>query len=54
MEKKKNMIILKQGILNDLSGTNGFLSISRSGVLKLSKKSYMSKKEAKKAKIGIK
>lgn len=54
MAKKKKVIILKQGILSDLSGSNGFLLISKSGVLRLSKESYMSKKEAKKMKNDTK
>jgi hypothetical protein len=37
MAVKRGKIVLKQGLLNQLSGTNGFITISKNGIIRMSK-----------------
>jgi hypothetical protein len=47
MALKRQSIKIKAGCLSVLSGTNKFISISKNGVIRMSKESYTVKKRTK-------
>lgn len=47
-KKKRKACVLKQGVLSIPEGSTSFLTISKNGVLKMSKDSYLIRKKDRK------